>query len=289
MKNVTIYIISYNRLTTLKESIHSYLKFSDYRDIVILDNGSDYPPLLQYLRDLSQLGTMVEYLPKVYTREERGKLNKVIARENELRNNDYYVVTDPDIAFLNPPKNILKTYILLLENLDVDVVGPMLSIIDIPKGYPGREYAWKLHVQQFWHRNPSKIKLNNENVFYLLHKIDTTFGVFKSSYSWKRQSKGARIYAPYEAKHLDWYFTIDNLPEDQKYYSECVKNVAMSHWSGRYLINEPFNYLPNFRKKIKVVTKNGVEDYSLPKNRAYHRQIISTLSFFIEKLFWIRS
>jgi len=99
----------------LKAAIQSYLSFSSYENIIILDNGSDYPPLLDYLKELELKGASVKYLSTAFTHAERAQLKNPIKAENDRRKAEYYVVTDPDIAFHDAPSDLLQTLIKIIN------------------------------------------------------------------------------------------------------------------------------------------------------------------------------
>lgn len=275
--NIPIYIISFNRLTCLKTSIKSYLKFLKFEDIIILDQGSDYPPLLDYYKELSSLGCEVRYFEKINHASELNKLGHYIEIENKKRHANYYIVTDPDVEFLNTDSDILNIYVSLLNKLEVAVVGPMLTIHDIPEQYALREYAWLRHVEQFWRKNPKSISIFDKQVFYQYAKIDTTFGIYNVSTSWERGLSGIRVYNPYEARHLDWYYDSDYLPPDQKYYCNTVKLNRITHWNESG-VNSRKIVLPNYMRYIKLIENNRIKTRKLPNNKAYHKMLIPSIS-----------
>ena len=63
--------------------------------------------------------------------------------------------------------------------------------------------------------------------------IDTTFGMYRRGYAFRRLSQGFCAYAPYQARHLDWYLDPDALTEDQRYYMEHA--FVVSPWGGVWL------------------------------------------------------
>lgn len=264
--NIKIYIISYNRLTTLRRSVNSYIKLDEikYKNISIIDTGSTYEPLLNYYEELLGLGVEITFSKKLLKGpEELNNVANIINTKNQFANLDYYVVTDPDISLENSPSNTLKVYISVLNNLkDIEIVGPMLRIQDIPAEYTARDLCWERHVAQFWNKTPIKllislIGINGENtpidIFYQRARIDTTFGLLHGSTKYKRLLDGARLYNPYEALHLDWYFTAQNIPEDQlKYIETC--NLNISHWAPWMLLKYKNDTLSKF--KIQTVERD---------------------------------
>ncbi len=285
---IPIYIISYNRVYVLKKAIASYLKVVHYTDLVIIDNGSDLKELLVYLEVLKSKGVTVLYNKKIKSAAELNTITPFIEAENLKRNNDYYIVTDPDISIADAPTDILDIYVAMLEKFpDIDIVGPMLTIIDIPRDYPAREFAWQRHVEQFWRKKPLKIELDNKIIHYQYAKIDTTFGLLRSRTPYQRLLNGLRIYAPYEATHLDWYITPDNITDDQLYYLEAVSGLKIAHWSGSFFKNSPQEFLTQKERNIFIVATNAIQKYTLPSVEASLLRKFQNSKLKIKK--WLRS
>jgi GT2 family glycosyltransferase len=232
MKPIPIFIISYNRLTVLRESIRSFYENigQDFR-LIIHDNASTFPPLLEYLRELEQQGIEVVHHPvnpplAGLAAAVAGTISAWMARNDA----DYYVVTDPDIALDGTFPNILEFYAWMLDNLEeVNVVGPMLRIDDLPDCYRWKTAVIREHTRQFWGRLPNTIRWKRNNYHVLPAPIDTSFGMYRAGFPFERLNMGLRTYAPYVARHLDWYIDQDRPTEDQVYYSRTV-SFDIAHW-----------------------------------------------------------
>lgn len=99
----------------------------------------------------------------------------------------------------------------------------MLRISDIPSDYPLRTRAINRHVQQFWSRKPALVETRFGPVAVLRTEIDTTLALHRAGERFRRLKKALRVYAPYEALHLDWYA---NPCESVDHRS------SVSHWGG---------------------------------------------------------
>ena len=143
---------------------------------------------------------------------------------------EYYIITDPDIELDHVKENILEFYVWLYNTHDGKyVIGPMLRIDDIPNYYPKKESAIKKHKQQFWNKRSTMIKWNQATFKIQYSPIDTTFQLSGSKDRRKKFPRtGIRCYAPYSARHLDWYLNPNKLSDDQKYYSRNASRTA--HW-----------------------------------------------------------
>ena len=233
MKNtIPIFIITRDRLDVLLKCINSLKQIDTPYEIIIHDNLSTYEPLINYLKK-----ELLKNNLKVYWNK-RNELNDVKYTINDYFQkgceSNYYIVTDPDIELLEIKNDILEFYMFLLEtNLNIDVVGPMLEINDIPDFYPLKQKVIESHTRQFWHKKPYSIKFKNNNFEIQNAPIDTTFGMYRKNFSFHSWNHGIRTYKPYSAKHLDWYIDPKNLSPDQKYYLKSSTNVG--HWSSSFL------------------------------------------------------
>jgi len=236
---IPIFIISFNRLEVLKTSILSYKNFiKSPFEIVVHDNNSSYGPLLDYLKRLESRGITVFY-NKENVLSGMQLNNVALSIEKWFSQNDapYYVVTDPDIALQEECGDILELYADLLKlNEEINVVGPMLRIDDIPPYYPLRTKVIERHYQQFWHKMPMDLTWRGKLIQYQNAPIDTTFGMYRYGFKFHRLSQGYRTYRPYWARHLDWYLNPKKLSDDQIFY---LKNASeVSHWGGAWLCEE---------------------------------------------------
>jgi hypothetical protein len=144
----------------------------------------------------------------------------------------YYCITDPDIELYNIRGDMLEICRHFCDMYDGKrVIGPMLHIDDIPDGYPRKAMVIESHTKQFWHKKPLTKRIGKHQVNYQLSSIDTTFQFISRKHP--EQNKfprdGVRLYAPYSARHLDWYIIPNKMTEDQLYYSRNATSTA--HWS----------------------------------------------------------
>jgi len=237
LKPIPIFIISHNRLGVLQQSIESYYaNIVTPIQLIIHDNASTYPPLLEYLSELEKNGATIYRHPENPPLDQMF-LNVAATIADWLSKNDadFYIVTDPDVTLDCTNPDILEFYAWLLQQLpDVVVVGPMLRIDDIPEFYPKRDRVIKKHMAQFWSHLPRTVAWKRRCYHILPCPIDTTFGMYRADYPWQRWNLGIRTYAPYSAKHLDWYIDPANPSEDQVFYSQTAR-ADIAHWGLKVL------------------------------------------------------
>ena len=200
------FIINYNRLT-LPRRMADYLSECDGIRPIIIDNGSDYPPLLEYYEstkhEVVKLGA--NYGCTVVWHPESG-----VSERFGLRTIGRYIVTDPDLDLSRIPKDFLR---LLNGGLDkykwAAKAGFSLEINDIPEGFLKEEIMK-------WEADKWISPLDTQ--FYSAY-IDTTFCLCRG---FVHDFPAVRTNRPYTARHVPWYYTPDNIPDDEKYYLESA-------------------------------------------------------------------
>ena len=245
---IPIFIIVKDRTTVLKQSMESYQNLiKSPIEIILLDQESTYPGMIDFLKQKEKEGMKVIYLKN--TKPVGNSMFPAIrspiyqiCQEMSVR---YYVLTDPDIMFEKIDGDILEFYTFFMENNPgFDAIGPMLEIDDIPDYYPFKAEALKRH-KLFWDATgdyalygpPKPIQYKEKTISYQVAPIDTTFAlrdIQKRKFCWT--SNAVRTRKPYTAKHLDWYIDPNNITEDQKYYIDTADtHCGISHWGGTWL------------------------------------------------------
>ena len=206
---IPIYIISFNRLSYLKQMIE-WLEKYDFQNINVIDNNSNYKPLLEYLKGLKY---NVYYMEKNYGHGvfwSSGKFDDVIR-------SSFYIVSDPDIAANEnlKPDFIKDFYRLLGEYPGVVKVGFALDKDDLPD--TETNVIVKKWEQQFWER-----KLKDDLEIYGAN-IDTTFALYRPGNLRANTPifyRAIRVAGNFTAKHLPWYIT-ENFTEEEQNYFDC--------------------------------------------------------------------
>jgi pyruvyltransferase len=229
MPTIPIFIIVHNQYEILKRAVTSYQQqIATPHEVIFHDVASTYYETLEYLKDMKAKGH------RVY-RSERNHHHTVVASiRSYLAENpscEYVVMTDPDIELYNVNPNILDVYIHALNALNKTSVGPMLEIADIPNHYPHKARATLSHRQQFWNKPRKTLDYKGTKLSYIDCMTDTTFQLFRA----RRMpasfphSNSIRFFAPYSAKHLDWYLNPHAITPCQLYYHLNTTNI--SHWN----------------------------------------------------------
>ena len=220
---IPVFINNRDRLSTVRTTVNWLLRTGTQR-IVILDNDSSYPPLLEYYRYLPK-GVTVEYL-----RQNAGPW-AFWDKNMHLQQSIPYVVTDSDLV---PDEGcsgdlIHKLNVLLNERPESGKVGPGLRIDDVPQfdELTKRNGCGMPEQLQYWTR-----RYNSEA---FLANIDTTFALYAAGSNgkvgqWFDDPNNLRMDIPYIFRHIPWYFTPPITDEEEIYYRiHCKKG-----WSHSY-------------------------------------------------------
>jgi hypothetical protein len=203
--DVPFFVVSRDRLTPLIGLVQ-WLEQAGHEEIVIVDNASTYPPLLEYLdtsphtvvRLADNLGHLSPWTSGTINRLARGR---------------WYAVSDPDVHPVPEcPADAVEHLRQLLRHYPQYIkAGLGLKIDDLPD-----HYAHKQQVQtwesQYWLRRMQR------GVWQA--RVDTTFAVYRPyepSFEYA-VLLAMRTDAPYLARHLPWYSNLDEPTEEDAYY-----------------------------------------------------------------------
>ncbi|MCK9439434.1 MAG: hypothetical protein WC188_04465 [Candidatus Caldatribacteriota bacterium] len=205
MEKIKTFIINFNRLKWPVLMAEYLFQISEL-EVIFIDNNSNYPPLLEWYNKQNEFeiikmdnnfGHNVVWLTDI--------LKKYVQ--------DYYIVTDPDLYLNNIPLDFLD---VLKEGFDKYPesckCGFSLDISDFKEPYTEYQKIILNREKNFW------LSDKYDGKFYYKMAIDTTFALYnKSRYN---NLSAVRTDKPYTAKHLPWYYSEDNLTEEDIYYIE---------------------------------------------------------------------
>jgi len=217
-----IFIISFNRPSMLRQLIGRLEKFRVEEGIVVVDNASTYPPLLDYY---SALPYPVIRLNTNYGHTVMGYLWTDQAFRKRYRlDSCHYVYSDCDVRPVNDcPDDFMDVFARLLDKYpDTEKVGFGLAIDDLPdhsdlKKFKDVDEGWRgiwLRQESYW------TKQLEPGVFAA--PIDTTFALRRAGTTPGLGEKAIRTGYPRLAQHLPWYLDSDNLDAEYQYYLEHV-------------------------------------------------------------------
>ncbi len=213
---VPVIVPAFNNPTHLRAMVEQ-LKRLRFRQIVVVDNGSAFPPMLAYL---DSLGGCVA----VRRGENRGPRFLLEDAETFAGWPEHFCLTDPDLEF-NPalPPLFLQNLLDLTEEQRVGKAGFALDLsepermLDETFAIGGERYRIAEWEAKFWQQLlPSRLP---DPVYRAW--IDTTFALYhKRFFDPQNYLEAVRVAGRFTARHLPWYRD-HQLPADEaRFYRE---------------------------------------------------------------------
>lgn len=202
--NLPIFINSRDRLSCLKQLIEWLLK-AGYKNLILLDNDSSYPPLLEYYRVI-EADSRIRVVRLGKNLGHKALWDCGILEELDIKTP--YAYTDSDVLPIEEcPDNFVQELLRILRKYPgVKKAGPGLYLDDLPESK--REIVT-------WEKQFYTAPIAND-LYY--GPIDTTFAVYRNvrKYVIKR---AIRTRGNIQVRHLPWYYNgYGDMPEDERYY-----------------------------------------------------------------------
>jgi hypothetical protein len=210
--DIPVFIVNKNWLTPMKKLI-DWLIMNGTKRIVVLDNGSTYPPLLDYYANLPAEVSMRPGDPNDW---QYRFWNQSIQEEFDTP----YVMTDPDVvpADCCPGDLIMRLWGVLQQRRQYGKVGPGLRIDNLPDAHPAKQSIIDSQVA-YW-----KTPIVGGGCFAA--SIDTTFAIYDRRSGELDSSHGIRMDFPYVFEHVPWYLWPPT--DEMKYYIKHVNRQVPS-------------------------------------------------------------
>lgn len=222
-ENIKVVINNRNRFTTTKGLVDRLLLTNPMENIIIIDNGSTYEPLLNWYDSIKSVVDI-----RYHSNE--GHL-AVWATELYKELGEYFVYTDSDIILPdNLPTNWKEVMLnLLYKYPDYKKIGLGIRIDDIPDHYRFRNQV--LRNEGRWWIYPIE-----EDVY--IADTDTTFFMIKNF--------GDNCYLSLRVctqdmmcRHHGWYLNLNDLDDEEIFYLNSLENKT-TQYSKQH--KEPDNF-----------------------------------------------
>jgi glycosyltransferase involved in cell wall biosynthesis len=214
--DIPIIINNRNRISYLQKLINS-LKKRGYNNIQIIDNNSDYPPLLEFYKTTSlnvhQLGKNTGFCA----------LWDSGLFEASFKDT-FYVYTDSDVELVEEcPANFIDFMLFnLWRHKKLNKIGLSIKINDLPDHFDKKEEVQKFESFH-WRRKIDK------NLFDA--DVDTTFALYRpNKFGPAGYIKALRLRPPYSIYHLPWYENSKKPDEESIYYRN--HSETRTHWTN---------------------------------------------------------
>jgi hypothetical protein len=211
--SMPILINNFNRLEVLREQLDWILKLDGELSIVIMDNASTYPPLLDFYASIDFPNAQVLHLGY----NSCGNAARDVAAA--LVGFPYFVLTDPDVLpYATTPRDVIPHLRDLLErHPEFNHVGLSLEIDDLPERSPMTQRVLS-HESPYWDE-----PLDDE---VYVAPVDTTFAMYRAGSDVRAYWPALRTCRPYTLKHVDWYRDPSETSEEYEYYLRSCRPYA---------------------------------------------------------------
>ena len=211
---IPVIINNRNLFTWVVEMVNKIKTYEGVGEIIIIDNGSDYPPLLEWY-DTNPC--------TIHRAENIGHTAPWQILGDVITNNDY-VITDADMGLLDTPTDTLLYLKDNMDSLGLDKIG-----LGLNWGIVKEDSLYYNHIQSYEKNRWNSAHTNN---IYTDIAIDTTFALYKKGTPYF--VGGASTTYPYVARHYPWEFNQETYEnnEEFKYY---IKNANTSSSYKTYL------------------------------------------------------
>jgi hypothetical protein len=207
---IPVIINNRNFLTWPKAMVERIKEYDGVGEIIIVDNDSTYPPLLEwYATNPCRIERLNDNL---------GMGAPWVSEVVKQLNGAPYVLTDPDMGLEDTPDDTLLYLFDKLNSLQLDKVGLGLDWQIVEKKSPYYERL-NLYEKSRWSNSPVK------DGVYTEVQIDTTFALYNVDHYF---IGGGSTPFPYVARHYPWEFSIEEArnSEEFMYYMDNATSAS---------------------------------------------------------------
>lgn len=212
---VPVIINNRDLLTWTKEMVDKIKTYNNVGDIIILDNGSTYKPLIEWYDTKPCEVIKIENLGHTAPWDS-GLVKKL--------NSKYYIVSDSDLGIGDTPIDSIDYLTDKLEENNLEKIGFGLNYQITPTSSP-----YYNHVMTYEKNRYNKSRYVND--IYLDVVIDTTFALYKAQNYF---IGGSCTSGSYSAKHYPWYLTNEERQGNDE-FMYYIKNASASSSYKTYL------------------------------------------------------
>lgn len=220
---IPVYVPCFNNPTYLEMMVDQLVGLG-FGNVVVVDNGSTFPPMLSYFERLPEGVSLIRLL------ENRGPRDLFTDPSNYAQLPGYFCLTDPDLQF-NPdlPTTFLDDLIEATETYRIGKAGFSLQISDhekmLQRKFPigSQEYFIWEWEEQFWKMPLSRTR-SGDQIYQA--EVDTTFALYNKRYfdpSYPDCLKAVRIAGRLTCRHLPWYRDTLLTPDERDNYKATAR------------------------------------------------------------------
>ena len=205
MINYPVVLTNMNRLTTCKKMVEDLFRMNGNSKIIIIDNASTYPPLLEWYKEVEKDINIIR------NEKNQGPWTFFYGGIYTAVDADYYIYSDADLE-LNPnmPYNWQEIMLGYIKKYNRKA-SLALRLDDIPDDYEFKDKILN-HQSVCWYDSGEK------DVYKAI--TDMTFSMDKKSKGHRYDS--VRLAGDFACRHVPWYVNFENIDDEEKYYLEHI-------------------------------------------------------------------
>jgi hypothetical protein len=205
-KHIPIYTIGYNNYTFIKNTVEQFIHLN-VRKIIIIDNNSFYPKLLDYYNEINGKIINKTHINVIKMDKNYGHcvfyhadIWKILPK--------FFVLTDPDLKYnLNMPKNFLQIFAAYTLKNKCKSAFDLLN-------------------------NESELLTNNSATYNSYFKYtDTTFSLYNKKYNYQGHHYNAvNFNGIFNCVHIPWIPNFKEMLLEDEFDYMINKNVCSSNF-----------------------------------------------------------
>lgn len=207
---IPVVVICWNNYFFVKNFVNQLKRYKN--PIILLDNNSNYQPLLDYYKDIKkELGERIEIR---LLEENYGHLVYMTLKDTLP---DIYILSDPDLELnQNMPENFAEILLNISNSHKIYKVGAALSLDDADDFIPCANYNHGKNIRD-WESKFWTNRISNDEYELYSADTDTTFCLVNNNYYSGNEYDSIRISGNFKVRHLPWYndYIKKNISQDE--------------------------------------------------------------------------
>lgn len=263
LSRIVVFVIAFNQFTYVKDTIDQLRSLT--KNIVIVDNASSYPLLLQYYEELrgdSQVSII---------RRQQNDGHTVISQHLRRYLPEVYALTDPDLLLNDKmPRNALDTMASLCEMHRVHKVGVAL---DISPTLKFRNLFFQGISIRDWEGRFWTIPIAHPTMSLFEAMIDTTLSVTNKRFP----TRCIRIADDFTAIHRPWLIDNGMTADEENYYI-----AHKSKDSGCWIVDQQYVSVAKRDACFRVCSSSRKMSWWQNEYRSWEDHTFAVFDYFLD-------
>ena len=211
-----IFLPCYDLGAQLERIAAAYRRQSVVTELVLIDGGAAGLETQQAIEALQQDGAQVRVIDPGTPEQQAKSLQHVIQQYfKRWGEPQRYAIASGAIDFSNTSPDAFSLYDELLDCFpEVEAVGPMLRIQDLPFGHP----VLSGEIAEHWLQERSSCETSLGRVGVVQTSLIGNFALCRADGRHRAPSSGLRVHHPYDARNLAWTAIEQKWPARRLYW-----------------------------------------------------------------------